>query len=446
MKRSFFLCALCVIFVFILVGIDKVYAIDYDHIEFLYNDRIFTYSLDQNIKTSTQFDINYELNKYKRFGSKQERQQLLKTMLDIGIGKDVAIEYLFPNIHKTIDNIAGNIYIKPQDAKLKVNTNTEKVFFVTKETIGVKLNDNEVYNLLCSAYLEDKDLKITLPTEKLYPNITSTDFDYVSKRADFSTNIANSSSDRKHNIKNALNSLNMVEVAPNSVFSFNKTVGKRTAQNGYREAKIIVNNEYVDGLGGGVCQVSTTLYNSALLAGMDIIEANKHSKQIGYVKYGFDAMVNFGSSDLKFKNPTENKIIIVTNYSPTTARIRIFGQDLGNVSYKLVNEIVSVTEPVDEIKIDKNQAYKDKVLYEDEYFYLKKPARGMEIKSYRLKFVNGTQVAKDLLRFDKFKVQNGIKVYGSKKHEEETQDKDYVDISLTGLMIDVYQRMFSTAL
>ena len=60
--------------------------------------------------------------------------------------------------------------------------------------------------------------------------------------------------------------------------------------------------------------------------------------------------------------------------------------------------------------------------------------------------MNGTQVAKDLLRFDKFKVQNGVKVYGSKKHEEELPDKDYVDISLTGLMIDVYQRMFSTAL
>ncbi len=444
MKRSFFLCALCVIFVFILVGIDKVYAIDYDYIEFIYNGRIFTYSLEQNIKTSTQFDINYELNKYNRFGSKQERQQLLQKMLAAGIGKDVAIEYLFPNIQKTLDNIADNIYIKPHDAALKTNTNTEKVFFVTKEIIGVKLDENELYNILCSTYLADKELKIDLPTSKLYPKVTSKDFDYISKRADFSTNIANSSSDRKHNIKNALNSLNMVEVAPNAIFSFNKTVGKRTAQNGYRQAKIIVNNEYVDGLGGGVCQVSTTLYNSALLAGMDIVEANKHSKQIGYVKYGFDAMVNFGSSDLKFKNPTENKIIIVTNYSPSTARIRIFGKDMGNVSYKLVNEIVSVTEPVDEIKIDTNQTYKDKVLYEDEYFYLKKPAKGMEVKSYRLKFVNGTQVSKDLLRFDKFKVQNGVKIYGSKKHEEIFPNYD--DFSLTGLMSDTYFPIFSAAL
>lgn len=444
MKRSFFLCALCVIFILGLVGIDKVYAIDYDNIEFLYNGRIFTYSLEQNVKTSSQFDINYELNKYNRFGSKQERQKLLRTMLDAGIGKDVAIEYLFPNIQKTLDIIANNIYIKPHDATLKINTNTERVFFVTKEIIGIKLDENELFDLLCSTYLANKELKIVIPTTQLYPKVTSKDFDYIYKRADFSTNISNSNNDRKHNIKNALNSLNMVEVAPNAVFSFNKTVGKRTAQNGYREAKIIVNNEYVDGLGGGVCQVSTTLYNSALLAGMDIVEANKHSKQIGYVKYGFDAMVNFGSSDLKFKNPTENKIIIVTNFSSSTARIRIFGQDMGNVSYKLVNEIVSVTEPIDEIKIDENQTYKDKVLYDDEYFYLKKPAKGMEVKSYRLKFVNGTQVSKDLLRFDKFKVQNGIKIYGAKKHEEDITDYD--DFSLTGLMRDVYQCMFSAAL
>ena len=93
-----------------------------------------------------------------------------------------------------------------------------------------------------------------------------------------------------------------------------------------------------DGVGGGVCQVSSTLYNCALLSGLEIIEANKHSKQVSYVDYGFDAMVNFGSSDLKFKNNTNEKIIIVTNCSNSNLRIRIYGETLSNVKYKLKNE------------------------------------------------------------------------------------------------------------
>jgi len=240
---------------------------------------------------------------------------------------------------------------------------------------------------------------------------------FTNLRADFSTDISSSSADRKHNIKNALASLNKCEVAPGQTFSFNKTVGRRTKENGYRQAKIIVNNEFVEGFGGGVCQVSTTLYNAALLAGLDINEANKHSKQISYVKYGFDAMVNYGSSDLRWTNNTNQKLIIITNYTNNKARIRIFGEALDNISYKLKNEIKNVVEPETEIVVDEQGKYKDKVEFEDESFYLQHSARGMEINSYREKYINGVKVGEELLRKDKYKVQNAIKVVGAKKRE-----------------------------
>ena len=213
--------------------------------------------------------------------------------------------------------------------------------------------------------------------------------------------------------------MNKVEIAPNEIFSFNKTVGRRTAENGYREAKIIVNNEFVEGIGGGVCQVSSTLYNSALLAGLEIVEANKHSKQVGYVKHGFDAMVNFGSSDLKFRNNTNQKLTIITNFSTNFARNRIFGENMQNVKYKLKNEITNIVEPIEEIVVDKNQEHFEKVKYEDECFILKKGNRGMEVKSYREKYVNNILVSSELLRHDKFKVQNTVKVYGALKHEKD---------------------------
>ena len=340
-------------------------------------------------------------------------------MLGAGFDKSVALNYIYPNLDAVIEKLEKNIQVKPRNASLKINENTNKVFIIQNEVVGIELDRVELYSRLSNRFLNGEDLKIEVPIKKLLPSVTSADLKkFTNLRADFSTDISNSSADRKHNIKNALNSLNRVVIAPNQVFSFNKTVGRRTKSNGYRTAKIIVNNEFVDGIGGGVCQVSTTLYNSALLSGLEIIEANKHSKQIGYVKYGFDAMVNFGSSDLKFRNNTNEKITIITNYSSKSARIRIFGESLGGVNYKLTNEIVSITEPKVEIKYDNAQEYLDKVEYDDEYFYLRRGGRGMEVKSYREKYDGGKLVSRELLRDDKFKVQNAIKVYGTKKRTD----------------------------
>lgn len=418
------MCLLCVFFLIIPLNVGHVYAFENETLEFFHNERIFTYNLYSHIKTSTQFDLNHEINKYNRFGSTEERIFLLKRMLNIGIKNEVALEYLFPNISKTLNRIEKNIHISAKNATIFTNPNTEKVFSINKEVIGIDLDRETLVNEIINQYLNKKELNFKVPIQKTKPEQIA---DNLKKHtyllSDFSTNISTSSADRKHNIKNALNSLNKIEVAPNQVFSFNNIVGRRTAENGYRTAKIIVNNEFVDGVGGGVCQVSSTLYNSALLAGLEIVEANKHSKQVSYVKAGFDAMVNFGSSDLKFKNNTNEKITIITNYSTNTARIRIFGANPNKTSYKLINEIFNEETPSEQIIFDENQEHLDKVIYEDEYFYFKKPNKGLEIKTYREKYQNNSLISKELLRHDKYKVQNAVKIYGTKPRSSNQQQK-----------------------
>ena len=285
-----------------------------EKIEFAFNQKSFVYELKPNIKSSNIFSINYEINKYNRFETKPQRVVLLKQMLNAGFDSEIALNYIFPNLNKLVQSAEKNIQQKPKDANMTVNTNSEKVFYISAEKSGQKVDKIKLYNQIAKAYLNNTPLKFSLPTIVLKPTILASNFQkYTNLRSDFSTNISSSSADRKHNIKNALTSLNMREILPGEIFSFNKIIGRRTEANGYRPAKIIVNNEFVDGLGGGVCQVSSTLYNTALLAGLKIVEANKHSKQVGYVKYGFDAMVNFGSSDLKFENTTGEKLTIVTN-------------------------------------------------------------------------------------------------------------------------------------
>lgn len=431
MKKSVLLCAVFIFLTFAVpISVNSVFALNNERIEFTYNGRVFNYELSENIKTSERFDLNYEINKYSRFSTKEERIKLFKYMLDIGFDKSVALEYIFPNLDNLITKIEKNMFVSPKDAELNINSNREKVFNIKSEVVGISLDREKLYDDLAKKFLANEILSLELPIKKTYPEITREYYErFTNLRADFSTDISRSNADRKHNVKTALNSLNKLVILPNETFSFNKTTGRRTKENGYRTAKIIVNNEYVDGVGGGVCQVSTTLYNALLLAGLDVREANKHSKQVSYVRYGFDAMVNYGSSDLKFYNNTNEKITIITNYSPTHARVRIYGEKMGDVKYKLTNEISDIVEPDEEIRYDEAGEYADRILYDDEYFYLKRGSRGMKIKSYRDEYKDGKLIEHKLIRTDRYNVENAVKIYGTKKRTDSgAQSSEIIDL------------------
>ena len=132
MKRTFLPCLICVIFLLCALPIGSVFAYSPEQIEFIHNNRIFIYTLNENIKTSSQFDINYQLNKYNRFGSYEDRKKLLIHMLNIGIDKEIALDYIFPNLINKLTNIEKNVQIIPKNAKLKTNSNSGKVFTITK--------------------------------------------------------------------------------------------------------------------------------------------------------------------------------------------------------------------------------------------------------------------------------------------------------------------------
>lgn len=126
----------------------------------------------------------------------------------------------------------------------------------------------------------------------------------------FTTYFDSSNFDRAHNIRLAAATVNGTVLTPGEVFSFNGVVGERTADRGFKSAKIIEKGEFVDGVGGGVCQVSTTLYNAALLAGCQITEFHPHSLAVSYVPPSCDAMVSGTYYDLKFKNSLSEKLYI----------------------------------------------------------------------------------------------------------------------------------------
>lgn len=133
----------------------------------------------------------------------------------------------------------------------------------------------------------------------------------------FSTTIYNKDEDRQNNITIACKTLSTKEIQPGETFSFCDTVGKATHAKGYEEADIYVDGKKEQGLGGGMCQVSTTLYNAVLqVPELEVVERHQHSGHVPYIQSGNDAAIAYGTYDFKFKNNTSNVIKIVMENTP----------------------------------------------------------------------------------------------------------------------------------
>ncbi len=152
---------------------------------------------------------------------------------------------------------------------------------------------------------------------------------------------------RCENIAIAASLIDGVTVQAYGEFSFNATVGKRTETAGFQQAKIIVNGEYVSGVGGGVCQVSTTLYNAALKAGLTVSEFHPHSLKVGYIPPSRDAMVSTGS-DLKLFNPHAHPVFLSAQIFEGGIRIAFFGKNEG-YRYEITSNILAEIPPPEPI-------------------------------------------------------------------------------------------------
>ena len=142
--------------------------------------------------------------------------------------------------------------------------------------------------------------------------------------ATFSTKIYNKDEERQNNIGITCRTLSTKEVKPGEIFSFCDTIGKSTSAKGYLEADIYVDGKKEKGLGGGNCQVSTTLYNAVLkVPELEVLERHKHSGHVPYIQEGRDAAVSYGAYDFKFKNNSNNviKIVMENTADNITAKI-----------------------------------------------------------------------------------------------------------------------------
>lgn len=239
-----------------------------------------------------------------------------------------------------IEKIYKEVYKKPINAYYTTNPHE-----IHKEETGVDfaITLQEAKNILS----ENKEEYI-IPLKKIQPQIKVSDLDadaFPDLLSTFTTKYGTGDVNRNINIALAAKSINSVVLMPGETFSYNDLIGECSTKTGYKAATIYMNGELSTGIGGGICQVSTTLYNTVLRANLEIVERRNHSLGVTYVPSGQDAMVSIGTQDFKFKNNREYPIKVVAYVGTGSVTCQIYGlkQDT-EYEVKLYSRTISKTD------------------------------------------------------------------------------------------------------
>lgn len=254
--------------------------------------------------------------------------------------------------------------VKKQVDQPVVNAKQKKLGAEIQPEKPGKLMDTKLVN----SWLSDLPSLINKPKEipfiDVEPQITTEDLKQVDQKliGNYTTRFDAGNTNRTTNIKLASKAINGIILNPGEQFSFNKVVGERTASRGYKPAHVIVNGEFSEGIGGGICQVSSTLYNSVDEANIKIVARRSHSKEVTYVPPGRDATVSWGGPDFKFKNNLNKPITIKIAIRGGTLQIQTFTVPGAKVSKKKVEPApqnfsemtVDPTKPTDVLSPEDN--------------------------------------------------------------------------------------------
>ena len=296
-----------------------------------------------------------------------------------------------------IDKIHSEVYKEAKDAYY-----TKNPFTVYPEVEGVDF-DVEVAKKMIEAENKEEyiiQLKITKPKvtiDQIGPEA------FPDQLSTFKTRYDASDKDRTTNLILACKKLDGKVIMPGETFSYNATLGPRSTATGYKNAKVYENGEVVDGIGGGICQISSTLYNAALMADMEIVERRNHQFVTSYVGAGRDATVVYGLTDFKFKNTRKYPIKLKASSTGGIATIAIFGikEEEREYTYTFKTNTIS-TIPFTTKYVE------DASLQPGQEVVKQKGANGLVTQTYMTKMKNGKVISSQLLSKDTYSAMQKI--------------------------------------
>ncbi|MEG1411091.1 MAG: VanW family protein [Terrisporobacter sp.] len=302
--------------------LEKEYTIKNINISF--NDKIWTIEpkkIELNYHIEDIVNIAFD---YSRSDSNFENmKRIIKLKTNKPYSLKLRATYNEAELSNEVCKICDEINVEAKDAVFQVLDSGEMK--ITKSSLGrfvdISLFKEEIYIMINNKKIKD----INLPVRIIYPKVSTKDVESINTiLGQFSTSFNNYTS-RGSNIHVAGENSSNILVMPEEIFSYNNATGARTWNNGYKSAPVIVGGKVVNGEGGGVCQVSTTIYNAALIAGMEIEEVHNHTFPSRYTSMGRDATVSYGYFDLKFKNPFSHPIYIKNTLGDGCITSSIYG-------------------------------------------------------------------------------------------------------------------------
>ncbi|WP_239615899.1 VanW family protein [Cohnella mopanensis] len=294
------------------------------------------------------------------------------------------------NAARTIDDQDRVIYTEDKRGRqLDVQNLIEQV----RELKPASLAGASGQPLLLQASVKETSPEITLAGLK--------EEGIVRKIAEFTTSFETSGEGRSHNVTVAAKALNDTLLMPGEIFEYGKIVAKAEKEYGYQEAPVILKGKLTPGVGGGICQVSSTLYNAALLTGLDIVERRNHSLVVHYLPKGLDATFASGYVNFKFRNSTGKQLLIRTVVKDKTVTVKLFGTMPDNVSYKTETKQLKVNPPKTVYVADSNVALGKQNI-------LQKGDSGYVVEAYLVKLVDGVFAERKKLSTDTYRTQDTL--------------------------------------
>lgn len=232
-----------------------------------------------------------------------------------------------------IENEFTKFQVEPTNAFLKVKDSNSEISYVD-ETPGKKVNIAMLKKDILDAVINKETNKVSVKYINIHSDITMQDLKKINMKtpvSEYKTDLLGRDENVRVNIEKAAAKLNGVVIPSNKKFSFNATVGITDQAHGYKDAPVILHDKIIQAAGGGVCQVSSTLYNAVLLANLDIVYRVNHSHQVKYVPVGLDATVADNGPDFKFKNNTDTPIYIKTIIKDNQLIVKLFGKTSDNI-------------------------------------------------------------------------------------------------------------------
>lgn len=322
----------------------------FGQIKFIHEDKEWEYDLRD---LGFFYELQLAVDEAYDIGRSHGFVKNLSEIISLRAGSDINIPITrnenFDSFEPIFDEIAQAIDQNPQNATISINSEIN----IQDGIEGFNVEKESLKNIVHATLAKENSAVIEVPIETRAPDITTQMLRRINGiigeyTTTFNANVAG----RSQNIRLASSSVSDVLILPGQEFSFNDATGRITIANGYKNAPVIVAGVLQEGVGGGVCQVSSTLYNSVLYAGLDVVQRRAHSIPSTYVDIGRDAVVVHGVLDLKFKNTHDFPVYIKTYVSGNKVRAAIYGDSTNHRRVTLSSEIVEVIPRQVEYKND----------------------------------------------------------------------------------------------